>query len=501
MQTSEIDRLWDSIAPVRFRLREGVVFHHHQYRGQTWYLVEDRPAGRQYRFNEALYEALMNFDGQLTTAAVWEQYRGDRGDREELLKILAQLQAADLLVSEHPMATSALLDRWNRQHHQRVKSRWMRPLAPRFPLIDPDNFLLNTLPLVRPLFSIPVFAIWVILVLGGALAASMHLDVLLDYGASRFSDPQNLLLLWLIYPLVKALHELGHGYATKVWGGHVHEMGIMLLVLIPVPYVEASAAGVFPEKHRRVIVGAAGIMVEAAIAALAVFAWINLTPGLLKDLAYDLLVVAGVSTVLFNANPLLRFDGYYVLSDAIEIPNLATRSTRYYSYLIKRYLFGLRDAFSPITAAGERAWFLFYGLAAMAYRLFISLTIAFYLAGTYLLLGIVLAIWALALQFVYPLGRGLFFLTCGPMLKGRRIRALAVTGTVFLAVFGILYMVSVPQGTWAEGVVRPPESSIVRAEVDGFVADLIRRHGDRVETGDPLLGCGSHAGHFPPFLI
>ena len=134
---------------------------------------------------------------------------------------------------------------------------------------------------------------------------------------------QNLLLLWLVFPVIKLLHELGHAYAAKAGGGEVHEMGMMLLVFMPVPYVDATAAGGFRSKWRRALVGAAGMLVELFIASLCMFVWVLVEPGVMRAVAFNVMLIAGVSTVVFNGNPLLRFDGYYILSDLIEIPNLA----------------------------------------------------------------------------------------------------------------------------------------------------------------------------------
>ena len=125
---------------------------------------------------------------------------------------------------------------------------------------------------------------------------------------ARFLDPGNLLSLWLLYPLVKGLHELGHGFATRHWGGEVHEMGVMLLVFTPVPYVDASASSAFPSRNQRMVVAAAGIMVELLLTGVALLLWSYSDPGLLRDLCFNVLVIGGVSTLLFNGNPLLRFD-------------------------------------------------------------------------------------------------------------------------------------------------------------------------------------------------
>src|SRR4029077_13640502 len=168
--------------------------------------------------------------------------------------------------------------------------------------------------------------------------------------------------------VLKALHELGHGYAVKAFGGTVHEIGIMFLVFAPMPYVDASAASEFRSKWQRALVGAAGMLVEVFIAALALYVWLAVEQGLVRAFAYNVIVVAGISTVIFNGNPLLRYDGYYILSDLLEIPNLAQRATRYWGHLVYSYLFrteGQEFSGTP----GERAWFLFYAPSAFAYRM------------------------------------------------------------------------------------------------------------------------------------
>ena len=159
--------------------------------------------------------------------------------------------------------------------------------------------------------------------------------------------PKYLLMMWLFYPVIKSFHELGHGLAVKAWGGEVRETGVSILMLMPVPFVDASAASAFPEKHRRAAVGAAGMMVELFFAALATFVWLNVEDGFVRDIAFVLMVIGGVSTVLFNGNPLLRFDGYYVLSDLLDVPNLGPRSNAYVAYLAQRYLLKIENAVSP----------------------------------------------------------------------------------------------------------------------------------------------------------
>ena len=177
----------------------------------------------------------------------------------------------------------------------------------------------------------------------GVLLLALNAEAVAQATRAHFSSGRMLLLMWLAYPVIKALHELAHAFAVKVHGGEVHEVGITLLFMTPVPYVDASASAAFPDKRQRIAVAAAGIVVEVLLATAALVLWLALEPGLLRDLAYAVIAVAGLSTLLVNGNPLLRFDGYFVAADALELPNLAQRSSRYWQVWAKRTLLGLSD--------------------------------------------------------------------------------------------------------------------------------------------------------------
>jgi putative peptide zinc metalloprotease protein len=294
-------------------------------------------------------------------------------------------------------------------------------------------------------------------------------------------------LLWLVYPLLKALHELGHAYAVKSGEGEVHEMGIMLLVLAPIPYVDATAAGAFRSKWSRALVGAAGILVELFVAGIAMFVWVLVEPGLLRAIAFNVLLVAGASTLLFNGNPLLRYDGYYVLSDLIEIPNLGNRSNQYWQWLAKRYLFGLKSIERPPASVGERRWFVFYGAASFIYRTLVMIAITLFIAGEFFVVGVVLALWAAITMFALPIGKGLAYVLSSPELQRVRTRARLLTFGA-LALF-LLFVLAVPMPlrTHAEGVVWVPENAEVRAAADGFVERLLVPPEASVGSGDLLL--------------
>ena len=479
---------WERVARLRPRVREHTAWHEHSYRGRPWFLLRDLATGRTYHFTAAARAFVVRLDGHTT---VEEALRLAGGAQElatsQAIELLLRLQAADLLVLDGPADPEVLFTRWRTQRRKVRLATVMRPLAMRFPLFDPARILDAGLPLVRPLFGWAGLLAWLTLVAIAALLTLEHADGLIAHARSRFLDPLNLLALWLCYPVVKGLHEFGHAFAIRVWGGVVHEMGVMLLVFVPVPYVEASAATVFPEKSHRMVVGAAGIMVETALAALALLIWLNVQPGWVSDVAFNVTVIGGVSTLLFNGNPLLRFDGYYILADALEIPNLATRAQRYYAYLLQRYLLRLRDTVSPVYAPGEGLWFLLYGTASSLYRIFISCVIALYVAGKFFVIGSALALWVVLSQVLLPVGRWLKYLVSAPALAGHRGRALLVAAALSGVVLVPPAILPVPFNTVAEGVLLLPEDRIVRARGSGEVVAVQGRAGATVDAGQPLL--------------
>jgi putative peptide zinc metalloprotease protein len=483
--------LWQHVSGLRPSLRRHVRVLAQDYRGERWYLLHDETAGRFTRFNASAYAVLGRLDGDLTMQEILELANTVRADDEkltpdDLLQILAQLHAAEVLRGGFPLSAQDVLNRYETAQRYQRRGALRNPLALRFPLFDPDRLLDRLAPLARVLFAWPGLVVWLLVAVSGGLLAVANAPQLAAAVTAKTLSPGEILAFWLLYPVVKVLHELGHGLAVKAWGGEVHETGINLLVFMPVPYVDASASWAFRDKRRRALVGAAGILVELFLAALGIVVWVVVEPGLVQDTALNLALIGGISTLLFNGNPLLRFDGYYVLEDLLEIPNLASRSSRYYLYLIQRYLLGLGDSRSPASARGERGWFIAYGLASPLYRLTVLVGIALYLAGEFLVVGVVLAAWAVLMQIIRPLFRSLLFLATSPRLEARRLRAGGLVAGLLLA--GLLLLNwQAPLVTHTEGVVWLHEQGEVHSGIDGFVETVHVASGEVVKEGDVLI--------------
>jgi putative peptide zinc metalloprotease protein len=482
---------WYRIAPLRPVLKSQARIRRHRFRGQVWYVVQDLASGRFNRFTPATYQLLALMDGKRTMDEIWtevvEQLDEDAPSQDEVIRLLSQLHAADLMHCEVNPDSAELFERFSKQQRSVRQASLKNPFSIRIRLWDPDKFLERTLRYVEPLFSRAGAIAYCALLLLALVLAALHWPELTQNISDRVLATHNLVILWLCFPVVKFLHEMGHGYAAKAGGGEVHEMGILLLVFMPVPYVDASAASAFRSRWRRSAVGAAGMMTELYIAALAMLVWVAAEPGWARAVAFNLMLIAGVSTIVFNLNPLLRFDGYYIFSDLIEMPNLAQRGNQYWRYLAERYLFRMKKAEPPPLTPGERRWLLVYTPAAMVYRVFVLIAIVLYIAAEWFFIGVALALWGAATMLLWPVAKLYGYLTSLPRAQNARQKAITVSAALLAALLAFVLFVPVPLRIQAEGVVWLPEEANVRAGANGFVHAVLEQPGTPVEPGTPLV--------------
>lgn len=482
---------WHRVSALRPRLRTQARLYRHRYRGEVWYLLQDAATGRVHRFTPAARLLIAAMNGERTVDELWAIANRHLGDdaptQDEVIQLLGQLHGTDLLQTDVTPDTAELFERGEREVSTRRRRSWTNPMALRLPLWDPETFLNRTQWLARRVWCRWGALLWMVVVLPALLMVPAHWGELTENLSDRVLAVDNLLLLWLVFPALKALHELGHAYATKAGGGEVHDMGLMFLVLMPVPYVEASAATVFRDKSQRAVVGAAGMLVELFVAALAFYLWLMAEPGLVRALLFNVMLVAGMSTVIFNGNPLLRYDAYYILVDLIEMPNLAQRSLKYWSYLLERHLLGVTDGDSPAHTTAERLWFLFYGFASTLYRLFVTVAIALFVATQFFFIGVLLALWAVATMALLPVFKGLRHLFTSGRLARQRARSIALVGGALATLLVLVLVVPMPFRTQAEGVVWLPDESLVRAGRNGFVTAVLAAPGSTVRPGDALV--------------
>lgn len=487
--------VWQRLESLRPSLPRHIHIQRREYNGERWYILHDKSNGRFHRLTPSAWRLVSAMDGRsslgqvLASAAHAEFYTAEDEipTRDDLIHLLQYLHVADLLVCDLPPNTQELFARREQKKQQRWLRLLMNPLTWNIPLGNPDRLLDKLMPVARLLASRTVGIIW-LLVVGYALTQVVLNWTQLTQGhLDRVLSPSNLFLLWLTYPCFKVLHELGHGLFTKVWGGQVNDCGLVFVVGTPLPYVDASAATGFQSKRQRLMVGAAGMAVELLLAALALLLWLQLPNGFMRDFLYNIIIIGGVSTLFFNGNPLMRFDGYHLLTDAFDLPNLATRSNQQVSYLLRRYAYGVSGVFSPAVNAREAVLLTGYSIAAFAYRVFMLFFIILLVANYFPTLGLVIGCWLLFFQLLWPGIKALNYVARDKQLANTRVRALGVTmaGTALVIVF--LVAVPMPMSTSAEAVLWLPDEARVKVESTGEVAQVLVTDGDRVEQGQEVV--------------
>lgn len=486
---------WFRTAGLRPRLDPHAVIERSVVRGEVWHVLVRADGTRSFRLNGAAWSAVARCDGQLTVQRLWDIALLSLGDaaptQDEWLDILARLHAAGLLSFDRQpdFGTAGPPDPAAQRAADAARDPQRRNslLAWRFPIGQPDALLARWAPRLRGLFTPAALAAWIVLLLAALASAWPRAEELSAWVRSGMGTPRLLWIAALIYPVVKLLHELAHGLAARRFGARVPEWGISLLMFLPVPYVDASAASALPDARHRVVVAGAGIAVELALAALVVLLALQVQPGLLRDIALVVFFLCALSTLLVNANPLLRFDGYHLLCDAAALPNLATRSTRHWLQVLRRRL--LRsDAEATLHAApGEARWLWLYAPLALLMRWVVACSVVAWLGSLSFLLGAAAALLMGAPMVGKPLWALWRWWRSGALGERERGPAARRMSAAALVIALPLVALPWPDATVAQGVLWLPEHALVRARAEGRIEEVLVSDGQAVQAGDALI--------------
>jgi putative peptide zinc metalloprotease protein len=481
---------WYRVANQRICLRPGVKVRRQNFRGERWMVLENPFSNEFFRLRPAAYEFVARLRPDRTVEQVWRQcldrFPDEAPSQESVIQLLSQLYFANLLQYDLAADSAQLFERFKKRRQRELGFNLLNLMFMRFPLLDPDRFLVRTLPLIGKLISPFGAAVWLLVVGAAGKMAVDHFDALRQQGEGILA-PGNLLLLYLGLVFIKAIHEFGHAFFCRRFGGEVHVMGVMLMIFTPMPYVDATSSWSFRSRWQRTLVGAAGMISELFFAALAMFVWANTAPGTVHSLAYNMMFVASVSTLIFNINPLLRFDGYYILSDLLEIPNLNQRAVQQLRHLAERHLFGVKKSDSPAHNHREAGWYTFYGITSGIYRVVVFSGVLFTVADRFLIIGMVMAVVCLISWVTVPVVRFVKYLATSPQLDRVRPRAAAVTSGIAAVLLILLGVVPFPAGFRAPGVVMAAQRTQIANQTSGAVEKLLAQSGAAVKRGQPLL--------------
>ena len=482
---------------LRLRRRADLDCRRQRYQGRSYWVVKDPLTLKYYRFQEEEFFLLQQLDGAASLDRIRRRFERrfppQKLSAAELSAFIAQLHKSGIVISDAPRQGDELLARRAENSRRELLGRASNILSLRWRGFDPDRLLGALNGCVGWLFS-P--AIIVICLLFCAAAAGLIVVQLDEFYArlpafDRFFAAENWLWLAVAISLTKVLHELGHGLACKRLGGECHEMGVMLLVLSPCLYVNVSDSWMLPSKWQRAAIAAAGMYVELVLASACALVWWFTEPGLLNYICLNVMFVSSVSTVMFNANPLLRYDGYYILSDLIEIPNLRTKASAVLRRKLGRWVLGLEEPDDPFLPERRQWLFAGYTVAAAAYRWFICLSILWFLYNVFKPYGLQVigqliaaaSLYSLAVHPLWQLVR--FFHVPGRIEKVNKLRAAAALAGLAVAATAVL-AVPLPYHVECPFRVEARDAAPVYVDVAGRLEAIHTASGRRVQAGQPL---------------
>ena len=483
--------------PVGLRYRGDLVTNRQVYQGQAWYVVKDPIGLSYYRFRPEEYALLEMLDGEASLEDLKDNFEARFPPRritvDEVSRFVSTLHRSGLVIGDRPGQGPQL----NERRRQRVWSEWKNWLRSimclRFRGIDPDWILNKLNPWFGWLYSPPALMVAVVYIFTALML------VLVNFETFRSKLPEfhqffasgNWFYLAAALGITKVIHEFGHGLSCKYYGGECHEMGFMLLVFTPCLYCDVSDSWMLPSKWKRMMIGAGGMYIELILASTATFLWWNSHEGLFNQMCLNVMFVSSVSTLLFNANPLMRFDGYYILSDMLEIPNLRTKSSTSLSRLAKKWCLGVKLQDDPFLPKRHQGLFALYSVASTIYMWVLMISIFMFVWNAmkpYRMeaIGRMLALFGIYGLIVRPITGIYKFLK----VPGRRdeVKSLNITVTagVVAAIAAAICFIPLPQRVWCPAELRPRGEETVYVTVDGRLEEILVEANDRVDEGDEL---------------
>ena len=488
-----------SARKLAIRKRPDLSARRQQYLGQSYWVVKE-PVGLNYfRFQEEEYAILQMLDGQVSLDEIKERFEAQFPPQkitlEELQHFLGMLHRSGLVIASVPGQGVQLHKRRKERRKKELIGAATNILCIRFKGFDPERLLNWLYPKCRWFFSTTA------LVLGCLLALAALSLVLVEFDTFqsrlpafyRFFSPTNALLLAATLGVIKIFHEFWHGLACKHFGGECHEMGVMILVLTPCLYCNVSDSWMLPSKWHRAAIGAAGMFVEVVIASICTFVWWFSHPGLLNMLCLNAMFVASITTLIFNANPLLRYDGYYILADITEIPNLRQKATTILSHKLGQLCLGLEPPDDPFLPQRNQMFFALYSVAAAAYRWFVMFSIMWFLYSFFkhykmqpvAHLIIAMSLYGLVVVPLYKMGK--FFYVPGRIDKVKKPRMFATLGVLAL-LLAALFFVPLPHRVTCPLEIELRDDAIVYVTLPegGRLDEILVVPGQEVREGQLL---------------
>ena len=486
-----------SSRPLTVRKRPDLVSNRQRYQGTGYWVVKE-PVGLQYyRFHDEEYFILNMLDGHVSLQHIKEGFERRFAPQKitfgDLQQFIGMLHRSGLVISNSPGQGKALRERGRKKKNKELLGKFANVFALRYRGFDPERILNAVLPWFGWIFTIPALLFFIGFLISAALLLATQYDTVYAKLPTfhQFFAADRWMILAATMAIVKVLHEFGHGLSCKKFGGECHEIGFMLLVFTPCLYCNVSDSWMLPNKWKRVWIGAAGIYVEMILASFAAFLWFFTEQGTtINDLCLNMMFLNVVSTVLVNGNPLLRFDGYYILMDALEIPNLRQKATEVLKRWFQKTCLGLELQDDPFLPTRGRLFFGLFTIASVIYRWVVVFSICWFVIKVLEPYGLqaigrmvaVIGFFGLVAQPVIQTWK--FCRTPGRLSKVKR-KPLFISLAIFSAAIAGVCLIRVPHHIDCAFEVRSSQAGSIYAGSAGRIEWTVAPRA-MVATGDPL---------------
>jgi putative peptide zinc metalloprotease protein len=486
---------------VKLRVRADLSITEQRYEGRLCQVVKDPVSLKYYRFNQQEYYVFERLNGGNTLEEIRKDFEKrfapDRLTLEDLEGFARQLVTAGLVQHESPNAGRELFEKRRKQRRTKRLATVTNILYIKLPVFDPDRLLTK---MIHPLWWIfTQLFLWasVLLMISAGLFVLFHYKTFYEKlpAYHEFFAFRTMLYMWIALGVVKVIHEFGHGLSCKAFGGESHEMGFLFMCFSPALYCNVTDSWTVADKWKRITISFAGIWVELIIASLATYVWWY-SPAwpFVNNVAMCLMVLCSVSTFVFNANPLMRFDGYYILADWLEVPNLRERSNRFLTNLMQEKALGIEVQPEAYMAPGRKWLFVIYAIGSFVYRWFVTVSILFFLAKwlkPYKLetLSMLLAIGALASLLFWPAYRFVKSVRQRGRLPDMKRKRVVVSAVIVGAILAVFFFMPLPVSRVREvGLVQVSEGhrEPVHVSDTAILTEVMVHDGQRVEKGMDL---------------
>jgi len=474
---------------LKIRLRNDLHFSSGRHGRHKCYIVEDKLRSKFFRIGVPEYQFISLLDGSRSVEkALAINSRSavqDALDERDAAVIVKWLLDTGLARPESGVQAEDLSAAVSQSRSAKTMRR-LNLLFIKIPLLNPDRLLGAVLPVCRWMLTPAFFAVWMLAVVSGAYQVSVNWPRFVA-DSSQFFAINNWIWLLAVWIILKCVHELFHGLVCKKYGGNVWEAGVIMVLFAPIGYVDATSSWRFASKWQRIFTAGAGMYVELMIAGGAAWIWASTDTGITNHLAHNVIIIASISTLLFNANPLMKFDGYYMLADWLEIPNFYGEGQLYTKYLGRKYFLGL-SAKLPPWSRRDRWLVRAYGVAAFLWRILVIATLLLLASTLFDGAGLIIAAVSAAVLLGQPLIRFMRYLWHGNDFEKPSLARFALSAAVVgLVLFALFTHITWSRALTSPGVVEYVDVMPLRADVGGFISLVNAYDGQRVQEGDHLL--------------